>query len=101
MEYPHLVDLYARRGGSDFTILSVETTNRPELAKMWVADMKATFPIVTDELKMARSIFQLKGVPTNILIDRKGRAIFRHLGFSPGDEKILEAEVEYLVGLKS
>ena len=101
MEYPHLVDIYERRGGNDFTILSVETTNRPELAKKWVADMKATFPIVTDELKMARSMFQLKGVPTNILIDRNGRAIFRHLGFNPGEEKILEAEVEYLLGLKS
>ncbi len=97
MEYPHLVELYGRRGGNDFTIMSVETTNRPELAKKWVADMKATFPVVTDELKMARSLFQLKGVPTNILIGRDGRAVFRHLGFSPGDEKILDAEVEYLL----
>jgi len=97
VEYPHLQEIYARRGGDEFTILSVETTNRPELAKKFVAEVGATFPIVLDTEKKAREIFNLVGVPTNLLIDREGRIVFRHLGFSLGQEKMLDAEVQYLI----
>ncbi len=96
MEYPYLQQIYARHAGSDFTILSIETTNRPELAKKFVAEVGATFPIVLDDTKQARGLFSLKGVPTNLVIDRQGNIIFRHLGFAPGEEKVLEAEIEYL-----
>jgi hypothetical protein len=93
-----LQQIFAQHGGSDFTILSIETTNRPELAREFVQKVGATFPIVLDEQKTAGTIFQLQGVPTNLLIDREGNVIFRHLGFSPGHEKILEAEVLTLMG---
>lgn len=97
MEYPHLQEIYARRAGNDFTILSIEVSNRPEMAKKFVAEIGATFPILLDENKMARTLYSLKGVPANLLIDRDGNIIFRHLGFSPGHEKILDAEVQYLL----
>jgi hypothetical protein len=41
-------------------------------------------------------LFKIQGTPTNLVIDRQGRIIFRHLGFSPGSEKILAAEIEML-----
>ena len=97
MEFPHLQEIYARRASPDFTILSVETTNRAELARKFVAQYGATFPVVLDEQKVARNLFSLKGVPTNLLIDRNGMIVFRHLGFSPGHEKMLDAEVAILL----
>lgn len=98
MEYPHLQEIFKQHGGNDFTILSIETTNRPELARKFVEQVGATFPIVLDDQKTAGTTFQLQGVPTNLLIDRDGNVIFRHLGFAPGHEKILEAEVKLLMG---
>jgi hypothetical protein len=97
VEYPHLQEIFARRGGDDFTILSIETTNRPELARKFVDEVGAKFPIILDEKKEARNVFALQGVPTNLLIDREGRVVFRHLGFSEGHEKILDAEVQVLL----
>lgn len=101
MEYPHLQEIYARRGGDDFTILSIETTNRPELAKKFADEIGARFPILLDENKQARTVYGLQGVPTNLLIDRQGRVVFRHLGFSKGQEKILDAEIQYLLDQKT
>ncbi|MBM3286241.1 MAG: TlpA family protein disulfide reductase [Candidatus Eisenbacteria bacterium] len=97
MEYPHLQEIYARRGGEDFVILSVETTNRPALAEKFVAEHAATFPVLVDDQRQMRSLFGLKGVPTNLLIDRQGKIVFRHLGFAPGNEKMFEAEIDFLL----
>ncbi|MDM7916314.1 MAG: TlpA family protein disulfide reductase [Candidatus Eisenbacteria bacterium] len=97
MEYPHLQQIYARRGGDDFTILSVETTNRPQLAREFVQKVGATFPIVLDVDKKMHDLYSLEGVPYNLVIDRDGRVIFRHLGFAEGGEETLDAEIAYLL----
>ena len=59
--------------------------------------MGATFPIVLDDQKISREVFKIQGTPTNLVIDRQGRIIFRHLGFGPGSEEILKAEIEMLM----
>ena len=56
-----------------------------------------TFPVALDDQGISRSLYEIQGTPTNLVIDREGRVIFRHLGFSPGKEKVLEAEVEILM----
>lgn len=59
--------------------------------------MGATFPIVLDDQKISRGVYKIQGTPTNLVIDRQGRIVFRHLGFGPGSEKILKAEIEMLM----
>lgn len=97
MEFPHLQEIYARYAGEEFTILSVETTNRPQLAREMIDEFGATFPVVVDEERVAGEKYGLIGVPTTWMVDRQGRIVFRHLGFSPGDEEMLRAEVELLL----
>jgi thioredoxin-related protein len=79
----------------------VETTNRPQLAREFTEKVGATFPIVLDDQKLSRSVYGVTATPTNIIIDRQGRAIFRNLGYAPGKEKTLAAEVESLLGKTS
>lgn len=99
MEFPHLQKIYARYGGDDFTIFSVETTNRPELSKEFVQEFGATFPVVVDTARAAREAYELIGVPSSFVIDREGRYIFRHLGFSEGDEVMIEDEIRLLMDM--
>ena len=98
MEFPHLQKIFAKYGGDDFTVFSVEKTNRPELSKEFVLEHGATFPVVVDTARVARESYELLGVPTTFMIDRQGRYIFRHLGFSEGDEVMLEDEIRLLMG---
>jgi hypothetical protein len=97
VEFPHLQEIHEAYGGDDFSVLAVETTNRPELAREFVQDHGATFPVLLDDQKVSRERFELVGVPTSLLIDRQGNVIFRHLGFSEGQEEMLEAEVQLLL----
>jgi hypothetical protein len=85
---------YKNRG---FTVFSVETSNRPQLAKEFTDKVGATFPIVEDDAKISENLFGVKATPTNLIIDKKGRIYFTSLGYSPGHEKALAAMVEYLL----
>jgi peroxiredoxin len=91
-----LQEIYQRYKDRGFTVFSVETTNRPQLAKEFTDKVGATFPIVLDDAKVSDK-FGVTGTPTNLLIDRKGRIYFTSIGYSPGHEKALAAMVEYLL----
>ena len=97
MEYPHLQELQAKHGGNDFTILSIDNRNRPDLNAPFIEKVGVTFPVLLDDQSVSKDVFKIQGTPTNLVIDREGRIIFRHLGFTPGDEKVIEAEVQSLI----
>ena len=93
MEYPHLQELQAKHGGNDFTILSIDNRNRPDQNAPFLEKLGVTFPVLLDDRGVSKDIFKIQGTPTNLVIDRQGRIVFRHLGYTPGDEKVLEAEI--------
>jgi len=41
----------------------------------------------------------VEATPTNYLVDAKGRVVWRHYGFRPGDEELLRAEIGAVLGL--
>jgi len=83
---------------SDFTVLSVETTHRPDMARKVLLEDGIEWPSLNDDQEIASKLYGVKGVPTNIFIDRAGRMVFRTTGFSPGDETNFVEMVEALMG---
>lgn len=75
----------------------MEVSNRPELARKFVDEVGATFPIVNDDRNLARQLYKVTGTPTNLLVDHEGRIFFRTLGYAPGHEKIYTAQIDYLL----
>ncbi len=59
--------------------------------------MGANFPIVLDDSDVSDKLFGVKATPTNMLIDRTGKIFFTNIGYGPGGEKALVAQVEYLL----
>jgi hypothetical protein len=97
VEYPHLQEIFAKHGGNDFALVSIDNRNRPDQNAPFIAKVGATFPILLDDRNVSSELFHIQGTPTNLIIDGQGRIVFRHLGYSPGDEKVLEAEIESLM----
>jgi thioredoxin-related protein len=62
-----------------------------------VEKIGTTFPVVLDDQKLSRSLYGVRATPTNIFIDRQGRMIFRVIGYGPGMEKGLAADIEVLL----
>lgn len=84
---------------SDFAILSMETSHRPELARKVLMEIGISWPVLDDDAEIASKLFGVSGVPTNIFIDREGRMVFRSQGFSPGDEDEIVEMIEALIEL--
>ena len=74
----------------------MEVSKRKELAQEFLRQTGVTFPVAEDREDVATR-YGVEGTPTNVLIDRKGRILFRKMGFRPGSEAELGAQVEYLL----
>jgi peroxiredoxin len=98
-EFPHLQAFQHELKGRGFTVVGVEVTRRPELAQQFLKELGVTFPVVEDKTDVAGG-YQVTGTPTNFLIDREGRIIFRGVGYAPGSEGELRAQIEYLLTRK-
>ena len=66
----------------------------------WRRKGKYTFPIVlSPNREFASATYDVVGAPTNFLLDSEDKLVFRHLGYGPGAEKVMEAEIRELLGL--
>ena len=79
-----------------FNIVAVEISKRPELAKEFLGQIGVTFPVVEDTGDVAR-LYGIRGTPTTFVLGRDGKIWFRTVGYSPGQETKLKAEIEYLL----
>jgi peroxiredoxin len=78
--------------------MSVDVTSEAAAARKFKAQKNITFTTLNGSWELASRLFGVQATPTNILLDRQGRIMFRHLGFR-GDESVreFEAEIEALL----
>ena len=43
--------------------------------------------------------YNIRGTPTKFILDENGRVLFRQIGYGPGVEKILEAQIRETLGM--
>jgi peroxiredoxin len=100
VELPRLESLYAKYKDRGFEIVAVEGRRMEELAKKFIEENGLTYHFVQDgkdEKAVVGKVYKVYGFPTTFVIDRNGKVIYSHLGFSPGDEVKLEQEIMSLL----
>lgn len=86
------------QGFSMVSINTVETQN--ERIPEWREKNKFTFPILVGaQPDWLRQNYEYQVSPTNLLVNSEDKVLFRHLGYGPGREKIIEAEIREMLGL--
>ena len=96
-EMPSLLRLHQARGGKDFTVLALSQDLRgwsvisPFLGKHDLAGL----PIYVDTKTAISRGLKVKGLPTSILIDKKGREIGRLAGHAEWDSAEALALIDY------
>jgi peroxiredoxin len=61
----------------------------------FVKRFELDFPVVTDEDSRIASLYNpKKSMPMGVLVDRTGRITAVREGYTPGDEKLVAADVE-------
>jgi AhpC/TSA family len=94
---PRLQQIYQRYRDRGFTVLAVETSNRPGLARDFVRSVGLQFPVVIDDRRLSGGVYGVRATPTNIFIDPTGVARYANAGFSPQWEPAIDATIEELL----
>ncbi len=95
MELPHIQELSQRFADREVVFLSVASSGPSKRATELLEEAGVTYPTFHD-----RTIFddyRVAGIPTTVLIDHVGRAMYRHIGFREGDEVMMAEEIEKLL----
>ncbi len=100
-EFGHLQDLVARDARKGLLVVGV-SMDGPETSADVPAFVKRfglTFPVVIDDDSRIASLYDpKKSMPLSVLIDRGGHVIAVREGYNPGDEKLVDADVEGALG---
>jgi peroxiredoxin len=101
-EMPFLTAQYASNRDRGFVVLGVNVDKDVKNLNKFLAglEVKPDFPIVHDPQSRICPLYGLEGMPTSVLIDRKGIVRFRHVGFKPGTKDELIREIDALIAEK-
>lgn len=96
-EMPLLDKLYARYKPMGFTLLGVNVEPDPTLATGFLDKTPVTFPILLDKDSSVSKLYQVAGMPSTVIVDRKGNLRWVHKGYKPGDENAYLDQVRALI----
>ncbi len=95
-EFPHLTALYNEQKSKGLLVVGVAMDGPETVADVhaFVKRFALEFPVVTDEDSRIASLFNpKKSMPLSVLIGRSGHIVAVREGYSPGEEKLLAADV--------
>ena len=85
-EFPLLDQIYKKYKGVGFTLVGVNVEPDAKDAENFIAKTPVSFPIVFDKDSAVSRLYHVSGMPTTVLIDRKGVLRWVHRSYVPGDE---------------
>jgi peroxiredoxin len=89
-----LQSTYAPEG---LTVVAVNVDRERRAADRFLAQYPARFELRFDPEGSLAETYQVRGMPTSLLIDRQGKVRYTHIGFRPIDGAIYERQVRELL----
>lgn len=93
-EFPHLDRLYRELRDEGFSVVAVDVSNDIEGTRRYYEENGWEVPAAFDVDEVGRRLYGIAGTPTNYLLDADGRIVWRHFGFTAGDEVELRERIE-------
>ena len=97
LEMPHLVRLQEKYRSAGFILLGVNIDDDRKVGAATAERMGIKFPVVFDTDKKVTRLYDMGAMPATLIVDRKGRVRFSHLGYESGVEAIYEKNVRDLL----
>ena len=89
LSMPALEKLYKEFSVDGFYILAVNVDAIREDAIDFLKDFPVSYSVLADPEGMVSQLYNVMGMPSGYLINRKGKIIHSHIGFRRGDEEVL------------
>ncbi len=97
-EMPLLEQIHKKYKPLGFTMVGVNVEPDSKAAEAWLAkEMPVSFPIAFDTDSQVSKLYKVAGMPSTVIVDRKGNVRVIHKGYKPGDENEYLAHIRALV----
>ena len=96
-EMPILEKLHAKYKPMGFTMIGINVEPDSTLAAGWLKSTPVTFPILFDTRSEVSKLYSVAGMPSTVIIDRKGNLRWLHRGYKPGDKNEYLDQIRALV----
>jgi peroxiredoxin len=94
-EMPLLDSIYTKYKRMGFTLIGVNVEPDSKSANDWLKQTPVSFPILYDKESKVSKMYDVAGMPSTVIIDRRGKVRVLHRGYKPGDEN------EYLDSIRT
>jgi len=96
---PKLNSIYQEfsKQGVEFIGVNVDGPRNQSKVKPFANSLGIKYPIVLDPNQDLVNDFNVTAFPTLIVLNSKGKEVFVHEGFNPGDENIIKEEITKLL----
>jgi thiol-disulfide isomerase/thioredoxin len=96
-EMPLLENIYKKYNKMGFTLIGVNVEPDSKDAEGFLKGLAApvSFPVIYDKDSTVSKAYDVQGMPSTVIIDRKGNIRVLHRGYKPGDEN------EYLDSIRT
>jgi len=91
--FPWMSEMHKKYGHKGLQIVAINLDKQPGAAQKFLKAYPAKFTIGYDANGETPTAFGVKVLPTSYLLDKKGKVIYQHAGFFPGDEVGLEDRI--------
>src|ERR1700728_4239129 len=85
-EMPILDQMYRKYKAAGFTLLGVNVEPKSGDALTFLKATPVSFPILFDTQSKVSTLYEVSGMPSTVIVDRKGNVRYVHHGYKPGDE---------------
>ena len=94
-EMPLLENIYKKYNKMGFTLIGVNVEPDSKAAEGFLKQTPVSFPVIYDKDSTVSKAYDVSGMPSTVIIDRKGNLRMLHRGYKPGDEN------EYLDSIRT
>jgi cytochrome c biogenesis protein CcmG/thiol:disulfide interchange protein DsbE len=98
--FPWMNDMQARYRDKGLAVLAINADSRAADAARFLQQVPARFDIAYDTTGDVSRSYAVRAMPTSLLIDRAGRILDVHRGFTPEDTTERERRIREALGLR-
>lgn len=100
-EIPMLKELHTKYASRGFEVVGVSVDEGgPEVVRGFVKENAVTYPIAVDAEGRIANLLQTTVLPTSLVIDRKGKIVWRDIGAIDGTDQSLPNAIEKALAAK-
>ena len=98
LSMPALEKLYREFSVDGFYVLAINVDAIKEDAIDFLKDFPVSYSVLADPEGRVSQLYNVMGMPSGYLINRKGKIVHSHIGFRRGDEEVLREMIRNELG---